>query len=236
MTCFFLFCFFHIWEIFFFFIHDTMYCAKWICAHTGSIMLLRTCKLLSIQQSKKRCFPMSLSSSSSWNIICHSDLHLQARNSFFECGLFPSRASISVMVWGVIWDKICKEQGRQSVSHAICHVWHFVLHRKQHIYLLEQLRIRMSGKIIDTGGKKGKEIYPEGTQVLKQLVCSRNTKKHWADSLTAQTPGWKKERKPVLEKTDFFVGIRSLATVFFFFSDTCLKANLNMYPKKVFRP
>lgn len=115
MTCFFLF-FFHNWEIFFFFIHDTMYCAKWICAHTGSIMLLRTCKLLSIQQSKKRCFPVSLSSSSSWNIICHSDLHLQARNSFFECGLFPSRASISVMVWGVIWDKICKEEGRTAIS------------------------------------------------------------------------------------------------------------------------
>lgn len=35
-------------------------------------------------------------------------LYLQARDSFFECGLFPSRASISVMVWGVIWDKICK--------------------------------------------------------------------------------------------------------------------------------
>lgn len=25
-------------------------------------------------------------------------LHFQARDSFFECGLFPSRASISVMV------------------------------------------------------------------------------------------------------------------------------------------
>ena len=41
---------------------------------------------------------------------------LQARNSFFECGLFPSRASISVMVWGVIWDKICKEEERTAVS------------------------------------------------------------------------------------------------------------------------
>ncbi len=113
MTCFVV-VFFHNCEIFFF--SYMIQCAKWICAHTGSIMLLRTCKLLSIQQSEKLCFPMSLSSSSPRNIICHSDLHLQARNSFFEWGLFPSRASISVIVWGVIWDKICKEEGTMAIS------------------------------------------------------------------------------------------------------------------------
>lgn len=40
----------------------------------------------------------------------HPSLRLHARSSFFECGLFPSRASISVIVWGVIWDKIYEEE------------------------------------------------------------------------------------------------------------------------------
>lgn len=71
-----------------------------------------------------------------------------------------------------------------------------------------------------------KQMYPKGAQVLKQLVSCRNTQEYRADSLTAQTPGFKKERKPVnpnisnnLKKIEcfffclFFAGIRSHVTV-----------------------
>lgn len=83
-------------------------------------MLLRTCKLLSIQQSKKAMFPNVFLKTSSVTQI----LHLYARSSFFGCGLFPSRASISVMVWGVIWDKICNVEGRMAVSFKY-YLWHW---------------------------------------------------------------------------------------------------------------
>lgn len=74
---------------FFFSIHDTMYCATLICAHTGSIMLLRTCKLLSIQQSKKRCFPMSPSSletSSVTQICIFKRVTLSSSVAYFPTG------------------------------------------------------------------------------------------------------------------------------------------------------
>lgn len=35
-------------------------------------------------------------------------------------------------------------------------------------------------------------LYPHGPQVFKQLFSGRNTQKYWADTLTAQTPGWKR--------------------------------------------
>lgn len=38
-------------------------------------------------------------------------------------------------------------------------------------------------------------MYPHGPQVLKQLVSRRNTQKNRADTLTAQTPSWKKRKK-----------------------------------------
>lgn len=60
-------------------------------------------------RAKSDVSPISKSSSSSRNIVRRWDLNHQARDSFFECGLFPSRASISVTVWGVIWDKIWKK-------------------------------------------------------------------------------------------------------------------------------
>ena len=92
---------------------------------------------------QKAMFPnVCLFHLSSWNIICHSDLHLQARDSFFECGLFPSRASISMMAWGVIWDKICKKEGKQTIS-------------------LNDLWLSMSVKMIDVGERK-KTYLPGG--------------------------------------------------------------------------
>lgn len=145
---------------------------------------------------------MSLSSSSSSRkaLSVTQICILQARNSFFECGLFPSRASISVMVWGVIWDKICKEEGKDGsqFTNAICHFWHFVWHAKV-AYLLvlttAAQSIRGNYWCGRNEGKKKKKVYPEGTQVLKQLVWSRNTQKYWADSLTAQTPGCKRGKE-----------------------------------------
>lgn len=52
---------------------------------------------------------------------------------------------------------------------------------------------RGSGRIIDLTlinmrRRKENKKYPKGTQVLKQLVSSRNSQKYWADPLTAQTP------------------------------------------------
>lgn len=64
---------------------------------------------------QKAMFPIvSVSLVSCQNIMCDS-LRLYERSSFFECGLFPSRASISVMIWGVIWDKICKEEEKMAI-------------------------------------------------------------------------------------------------------------------------
>lgn len=86
---------------------------------------------------RKAMFPLKLfvfSSSSLRRMFDHFHLHLQARDSFFACGLFPSRASISVMVWGVIWDKIWnKWRQKYNVSlifgaHAICFFVYSLLH------------------------------------------------------------------------------------------------------------
>lgn len=118
MTCFCFVFFLNHGEIFFFFLffsYVIQFTAQNGNAHIlGSVMLLRTCKL-SIQQSEKRCFPMSLSSLPSQNISVRL-WGLYERSSFFKCGLFPSRVSISVTIWGVIWVKICKEQEEKEVS------------------------------------------------------------------------------------------------------------------------
>lgn len=125
-------------------------------------------------RAKSDVSPISKSSSSSRNIVRRWDLNLQARDSFFECGLFPSRASISVTVWGVIWDKIWKK-GR------MCHLLFFL---GGSFYCAQNIKAYLNTA----------HIYPEGTQILKKLVCIRNTQKYWADSLTAQTPGCKKSK------------------------------------------
>lgn len=59
--------------------------------------------------SQCHCLPPS-----SLNVTRRSCRCFHARSSFFECGLFPSRASISVIVWGVIWDKIWEEEREKT--------------------------------------------------------------------------------------------------------------------------
>lgn len=97
-------------------------------------------------------------SSFSWNIICHSDLHLQARDSFFECGLFPSRASISVMVWGVIWDKIWKRRNT-AISLRMRSCMRACL--SSVAFWFKQLRFSTTGKSSDEEEKRN-NILPGG--------------------------------------------------------------------------
>lgn len=176
MTCF---CLLTHREIFFFFLFicDTIYCAKWKCAHTWKRNVAEDMQV-EYTAERKAMFP---------NVIIFLALSKHGRSIRF--GVFMSAALSSSVAcfpaghrfpWRFVGSfelKSARSRQRKYPNMTlICQTEQQFLWRRSEVIL-----------------------YPHGPQVFKQLVSGRNTQQYWADTLTAQTPGWKKEEKPLTQ-------------------------------------